>query len=85
MLRTAYTITRMTIGEKGHRGMPFLAATSDSDKHVELLQLEKSGIRVAEYVKNLLPREQLEKKLHEAIRTARAQLAARQPPLADMP
>src|SRR4030043_2247675 len=49
-----------------------------SSEQVELLQLEKSGIRVAEYFTELPPRELLEKKLHEAIRIAREQIAARQ-------
>jgi predicted nuclease of restriction endonuclease-like (RecB) superfamily len=49
-----------------------------SAEHVELLQLEKSGIRVAQYLTELPPRKVLEHKLHEAIRIARDQLAARQ-------
>jgi predicted nuclease of restriction endonuclease-like (RecB) superfamily len=44
---------------------------------VELLELEKSGIRVAEYWLELLPRKLLEKKLHQAIVTAREQIEAR--------
>lgn len=43
-------------------------------EHVELLQLEKSGIRVAEYLTELPPREVLEQKLHEAIRLARERI-----------
>ena len=42
---------------------------------VELLDLEKSGIRVSSYWTEVLPREQLQKKLHEAVRLARARLA----------
>jgi hypothetical protein len=42
---------------------------------VELLDLEKSGIRVSSYWTDLLPKEQLQKKLHEAVRLARARLA----------
>ncbi len=49
-------------------------------EHVELLQLEKSGIRVAQYLTELPPRKVLEHKLHEAIRIAREQLATRQLP-----
>jgi hypothetical protein len=45
-----------------------------STEQVELLQLEKSGIRVAEYLTGLPPREILEKKLHEAIQHARQKL-----------
>ena len=42
---------------------------------VELLELEKSGIRVASYWTKVLPRELLQKKLHEAIQHARTRLA----------
>lgn len=49
-----------------------------SAEHVELLQLEKSGIRIAEYMTQLPPRKILEAKLHEAVRLAREQIAARQ-------
>lgn len=42
---------------------------------VELLELEKSSIRVASYWTEVLPRELLQKKLHEAIQHARARLA----------
>ena len=42
---------------------------------VELLELEKSGIRVASYWTKVLPRKLLQKKLHEAIQHARTRLA----------
>jgi predicted nuclease of restriction endonuclease-like (RecB) superfamily len=42
---------------------------------IELLELEKSGIRVASYWTKVLPRELLQKKLHEAILHARNRLA----------
>lgn len=48
-------------------------------EQIELLELEKSGIRVASYWTNILPRKLLEKKLHQAIRTARERLAHRPP------
>ncbi|PIQ82130.1 MAG: hypothetical protein COV76_05160 [Candidatus Omnitrophica bacterium CG11_big_fil_rev_8_21_14_0_20_64_10] len=51
-----------------------------SAEHVELLRLEKSGIRVAQYLTELPPRKVLEHKLHEAIRIAREHLAVRQLP-----
>ena len=41
---------------------------------VELLELEKSGIRVASYWTKVLPRELLQKRLHEAIQHARNRL-----------
>jgi hypothetical protein len=46
-----------------------------STEHVRLLRLETAGIRVAQYLTELPPREVLERKLHEAIRLAREQLA----------
>lgn len=47
-----------------------------SQEHVELLQLEQSGIRVAEYVTELPPREVLQQKLHFAIAAARQRMDA---------
>lgn len=46
-----------------------------TEEHVELLQLDRSGIRVAQYLSELPPQELLEKKLHESIRLARERLA----------
>ena len=45
-----------------------------SEEQVKLLQLEKSGIRVAAYLTELPPRKLLQKKLHEAVLLARARL-----------
>ncbi len=45
-----------------------------SEEHVELLQLENSGIRVAQYLTELPPRELLAKTLHNSIRRARERL-----------
>lgn len=50
-----------------------LCATK-SEEHIKLLQLDKSGIRVASYLTELPPRKLLRKKLHEAMITARALL-----------
>ncbi len=46
-------------------------------EHVELLRLEESGIRVAEYMTELPARDLLERKLQQAIKSARRTLAAR--------
>lgn len=43
-------------------------------EHVELLETHRSGIHVANYVTNAIPRKQLEQKFHQAIRLARARL-----------
>jgi hypothetical protein len=45
-----------------------------STEHVELLRLEESGVRVAQYLTELPPKKILEKKLHESIRLARERL-----------
>ncbi|HAT7956454.1 TPA: DUF1016 family protein [Legionella pneumophila] len=42
-----------------------------SDERVELLQLEKSGIRVSQFITELPPKDIFEKRLHEAIERAR--------------
>ena len=54
-----------------------ILCASKSSRQIELLELEKSGIRVAEYLTELPSRELLDQKLLQAIRLARAQLATR--------
>lgn len=58
-------------GEESPLGL--ILCAGKSSEHVKLLQLERSGIRVAEYLTELPPRELLERKLHDAIRVAREQ------------
>ncbi len=53
-----------------------LCATK-SEEHIKLLQLNKSGIRVAAYLTELPPRRLLQKKLHEAIIRSRALLESK--------
>ena len=57
-------------GEEPPLGL--ILCADKSDEHVELLQLDKSGIRVAQYLTELPPRELLEKTLHDSIRRARS-------------
>jgi predicted nuclease of restriction endonuclease-like (RecB) superfamily len=45
-----------------------------SEEHIALLKLQKSGIHVASYWTEALPKKELERKLHEAVRLARARL-----------
>lgn len=59
----------MQPGEESPLGL--ILCAGKSDEHVELLQLEKSGIRVAEYMTELPPRKTLERRLHEALQAAR--------------
>lgn len=48
-----------------------ILCTGKNQEHVELLELEKSNIRVAEYYTFLPPKEVLQKKLQSAIEIAR--------------
>jgi predicted nuclease of restriction endonuclease-like (RecB) superfamily len=45
-----------------------------SQEHIALLELQKSGIHVATYWTDVLPKKELERKLHEAVRLARVRL-----------
>ena len=45
-----------------------------SQETIELLDLEQSGIRVSSYWTDVLPKKELERKLHAAVRLARARL-----------
>ncbi|MBI3292029.1 MAG: DUF1016 domain-containing protein [Elusimicrobia bacterium] len=63
-------------GEQTPLGL--ILCAGKSDEQVELLQLGKSGIRVAHYLTELPPRKVLEKKLHDAIQLARERLAIAQ-------
>jgi predicted nuclease of restriction endonuclease-like (RecB) superfamily len=62
-------------GEESPIGL--ILCADKSDEHIELLQLGKSGIRVAAYLTELPPRTLLQKKLHEAMALARARLEAK--------
>lgn len=50
-----------------------ILCASKSDEQIELLELSKSGIRVAQYLTELPPRKILEEKLHKAIQIAKTQ------------
>lgn len=51
-----------------------------SEEQVELLELDKSGIKVAEYLTELPSRSALETRLHQAIEHARERLLAKEQP-----
>nr|WP_319376294.1 PDDEXK nuclease domain-containing protein [uncultured Methanoregula sp.] len=61
-------------GEEAPIGLVLCAGSSA--EHVELLELEASSIRVAEYLTELPPREVLEKKLKSAVAMHKERLAA---------
>jgi predicted nuclease of restriction endonuclease-like (RecB) superfamily len=49
-----------------------ILCTGKNSEHVELLELDKAGIHVAEYLTGLPPRALLESKLHEAVALSKA-------------
>jgi len=61
-------------GEEPPLGL--ILCAGKASEQIELLQLDKSGIRVAEYMTELPKRELLEQKLHKAVETARKRLEA---------
>jgi predicted nuclease of restriction endonuclease-like (RecB) superfamily len=62
-------------GEETPLGL--ILCAGKTSEQIELLQLDKSGIKVAEYMTELPKRELLEQKLHKAVELARKRLEAR--------
>jgi predicted nuclease of restriction endonuclease-like (RecB) superfamily len=62
----------MQPGEEPPLGL--ILCADKGEEQVELLQLDRSGIRVASYLTDLPPRALLQKKLHEAMELARSRL-----------
>jgi hypothetical protein len=56
-------------GENAPIGL--ILCTGKNEEHIELMQLDKSNIRVAEYWTVLPPKEVLQERLHRAIAIAR--------------
>jgi hypothetical protein len=63
-------------GERAPLGL--ILCAGKSTEQIELLQLDKSGIRVAEYMTELPDRKLLEHKLHTAVLLARKRLEQRE-------
>ncbi|MEK7484293.1 MAG: PDDEXK nuclease domain-containing protein, partial [Planctomycetota bacterium] len=64
----------MIEGENSPIGL--ILCTGKNDEHIELLQLDKSNIRVAEYLTVLPSKEMLLDKLHQSIEIAKNKLIA---------
>lgn len=62
-------------GEEAPVGL--ILCAEKSEERIELLELERTGIRVAEYLTELPPKEVLRQRFHEAIAQARARLGQR--------
>jgi len=63
------------LGEETPLGL--ILCAGKTSEQIELLQLDKSGIKVAEYMTELPKRELLEQKLHKAVELARKRLEAK--------
>ncbi len=55
-----------------------ILCTGKNEEHVELLQLDKSNIRVAEYLTALPPQKLLQEQLHKAVEIAQQKLTHRE-------
>ena len=62
-------------GEEAPLGL--ILCAGKTSEQIELLQLDKSGIKVAEYMTELPKRELLEQRLHKAVELARKRLEVR--------
>ena len=60
-----------------------ILCTGKNREQIELLELDQSGIHVAEYLIDLPSRQLLEQKLHEAVALSKARLENRLDPTAD--
>ena len=60
-----------------HLGKMELLCTKASRNQIELMELDKSGIAVAEYWTNLPPKEEFERKINEILIEARERLERR--------
>jgi predicted nuclease of restriction endonuclease-like (RecB) superfamily len=61
-------------GEEAPIGL--ILCAEKSDERVELFELESRGVRIAEYLTELPPKDLLTRKLHDAVRLAQARLEA---------
>lgn len=59
-------------GEESPLGL--LLCTEGSEEQIELLQLDKSGIKVAQYMTELPPREVLQRQIQKSLEAAKARL-----------
>ncbi len=60
--------------EGENRPIGLILCTGKNEEHVELLQLDQSNIRVAEYLTVLPPKKLLQEKLHQAVEIAQQKL-----------
>ncbi len=67
-------LNRYERSEGEEKPIGLILCAGKKDETIELLDMEKDGIRVSAYWTDVLPKEQLRRKLHEAVLVARARL-----------
>lgn len=70
-------LNRYERSEGEEKPIGLILCAGKTDETIEMLDLEKNGIRVSAYWTEVLPKDQLQKKLHEAVVRARAQIENR--------
>ncbi len=65
------------IVEDENQPIGLILCTGKNEEHVELLQLENSNIKVAEYLTLLPAKELFQEKLHRAVEIAQTRIAAK--------
>jgi predicted nuclease of restriction endonuclease-like (RecB) superfamily len=70
-------------GEEAPLGL--ILCAGKKEETIQLLDLDKDSIRVASYWTNVLPKQELERKLHEAVRLARTRVNQLRGLVAELP
>jgi predicted nuclease of restriction endonuclease-like (RecB) superfamily len=73
----------MRPGEQEPLGL--ILCAEKSDERVEVFELESRGIRIAEYLTELPPRDLLQRKLHDAVLLARERIGEKTEPTGKLP
>ena len=69
-----YYLEKYEMVEGENQPIGLILCTGKNEEHIELMQLDKSNIKVAEYLTILPPTKLLQEKLHKAIEIAKNKL-----------
>ncbi len=75
VFRDPYFLDFLGLRDDEDEPIGIILCAGKKDETVRLMDLGRRGIQVASYLTDMLPKEDLERKLHEAVRLARAKLA----------
>ncbi len=65
--------------EGENKPIGLILCTGKNEEHIELLQLDQSNIKVAEFLTLLPPQKMLPDRLHKAVEIAQLKIAQRSP------